>query len=328
MYSACSGKTKKGTSCTRKLKEGEKVCWQHREKEDTAHIVSGNIALFDNLDGDLWEEEYSTIMNKKYAKGTRHYSTHVECNLYKGEGTPPLFIVPRVRGGPSYKTIPLEGVTPDEVYYALISKGFPMQDLSSFTIGPIVGEGLCLVNAAFSCCIGIMHIEGGGQLDLKRKNFWRRARNPERKIEILNDNSILVNGKKHSIIKWLSSHEDLWLEQWDLWRKHVAMASTGSFHWCENTLAYRHHDKYLDFVTWKRECYIQPSYKLLPKTDAYKFLRKVWHGGKALGLVHPKGISEHPEQRITKEFITELYNSPTEMCCQPFVIAGLLLGAQ
>lgn len=81
-----------------------------------------------------------------------------------------IYFIPRERGGPSYKSVPLEGVINDDVQYCPISKGYPMQDVSSFTLGPIVGEGLCLVNSAFSKSICIMHIEGGGKVDLKRKN--------------------------------------------------------------------------------------------------------------------------------------------------------------
>ena len=57
------------------------------------------------------------------------------------------------------------------------------------------------------------------------------------------------------------------------------------------------------------------------------FLWIVWNQhSRPLGLVHPKAISGQTEFPITKEYIQELFNSKTEMCCQPFVIAGFLLG--
>ena len=55
-------------------------------------------------------------------------------------------------------------------------------------------------------------------------------------------------------------------------------------------------------------------------------LMEVWNKHRCpLGLVHPKAISDNPEVPITKECIRQLYDSPYEMCCQPFVIAGFLL---
>jgi len=87
------------------------------------------------------------------------------------DGIAPIYVVPRIKTRPSYLSIPLIGVDINSVQYCPISKGFPMQDVSSFTLGPIVGEGLCLVNAAFSKSICIAHIEGGGFPDLKSNSF-------------------------------------------------------------------------------------------------------------------------------------------------------------
>lgn len=76
---------------------------------------------------------------------------------------PPIYIIPRLRCV-SYKDISLEVVTIDEVVYCSISKGLPLNGVSSFWVGPFVGSdvGVCLVNMAFSKEIAICHIEGGG----------------------------------------------------------------------------------------------------------------------------------------------------------------------
>lgn len=45
-----------------------------------------------------------------------------------------------------------------------------MQGVSSFSLGPVVGEGLVVVNAAFSKVIYLQHLIGG-IVNYKRKNF-------------------------------------------------------------------------------------------------------------------------------------------------------------
>ena len=104
----------------------------------------------------------------------------------------------------------------------------------------------------------------------------------------------------------------------------------GDFHWADASpcIAYRYKNDYIDFVTWKKECYIRPSYELLPGTTVYQFLYKVWHDmRRPLGLVHPKAVSVGEVQpAITPEYIRDLFDSPFDMCCQPYVVAGRLLG--
>ena len=150
--------------------------------------------VFQTSDPAAWELVYQNTMDKKYAKGGRNFSRSVGGTPYEGEGSAPIFLIPRERGGPSYKSVPLEGASSDAVVYCLISKGFGMQDVSSFTLGPIVGEGLCLVNAAFSKAICLMHIVGGGVVDLKRKNYWRPKRVPDRVIKVIDDHHLMVDG--------------------------------------------------------------------------------------------------------------------------------------
>lgn len=91
---------------------------------------------------------------------------------------------------------------------------------------------------------------------------------------------------------------------------------------------YYHEKSFLNFVEWKKECYIRPSLKVMPSTPAYQFLVKVWAEEKhPLGLVHPMALNEGEIiQPITKKYLRELFNSETEMCCQPYVVAAGLLG--
>lgn len=286
--------------------------------------VVGNSSLVDIFDEDQWEKEYERIMDKKYAKGTRKF-TKISDGL--AEERPLIYLIPRERGGPSYKDVKLKGTTVDKVRFCPISKGFPMQDVSSFTLGPIVGEGLCLVNAAFSKIICVHHIEGCGSVDLNRKNFWKRARKPTRKVEIVDENCMLVDNVGVNIYQWLKENEDLWLEQWEVWRRNVAMSSIGGFHWGDGspTIAFRYKGEYIDFVEWKKKCYIGPSYELLPNTEVFTYLEDTLQKNIPLGLVHPKAKGGETILPMTKKYIKELFNSQ-EMCCQPYVIAGKLLG--
>jgi hypothetical protein len=341
MATICNANTKKGT-CSRTVKEANTRCWQHCNGSKTSvkrspnGVVSamaiGDTSLFDADvdDPNLWEEEYVRIMDNKYAKGTRKSTIVGKTfpNMDTYGDTPPIFVVPRERGGPSFKEIPLAGVENGDVVYCPISKGYPMQDISSFTLGPIVGDGLCLVNAAFSKGISVFHIEGGGVVDFKRKTFWRRAKKPFRKIRILTRDSISVDGVEFNSIEWLKENEALWMPKWILWSHSVAMASTGSFHWDgdEGCVAYWAKGDYLDFVSWKKRCYIAPALELLPSIKVYQTLEYIHAQGHPLGLVHPKGRSNGAEKAITLKQIKRMMESPTDMLCMPYVVAGALLG--
>lgn len=284
---------------------------------------------FDSDDPVMWEQLYQAVMDKKYAKGTRNFSLNIKGSV---KDTPHIYVIPRIRAGPSYLNMPLSADDNQDLQYCPISKGFPMQDVSSFTLGPIPGEGLCLVNAAFSKSIAVAHIEGGGKLNLKRKNFWQRSKKPTRNILIIDNESMMVNGVKCNIHTWLSENVQFWYPEWDTWRRAIALCSKGNFHWTDglgDTIAYHNNRsspiKYIDFVTWKKECYIKPSYRLLPDTGVFQFLQTLYNKNIPMGLVHPKGFDEEVITPITKEYITQLFNDPHIMCCQPYVIAGCLL---
>lgn len=208
-----------------------------------------------------------------------------------------------------------------------------MQDVSSFTLAPVIGEGICVVNAAFSCSITAAHIEGGGRLDLTRKNFWRRAPASKRKHVITFDSGyVIIDGVHHdqqSLVAWLRAHEGEWLSEWESWRSHVALCGTGSFHWTNGSdvIGYRHQGQYLDFVEWKRDAYIRPAQELIAKTSVYTFLRKVLDSNIALALVHPMGF-EGEVAPLAPEEIRKLYDDPEVMACMPYVVAGMLLGVK
>ena len=287
-------------------------------------------SLFHSLDANQWELAYKQVMNGKYAKGSRNYSKKMQGCEWTGSDQPPIYVIPRQRGGPSYKKHQLNGANCEDLHYALISKGFPMQDLSSFSLGPIVGEGLCLVNSAFSKCIAIEHIEGGGVVDLSFKHFWKRSSKPERSIELVNSQEMLVNGGLVNIKIWLAANHNLWFDQWDKWRKSVALCGLGDFHWIDDSdcIGYYYKGEFLDFVNWKIECYIRPSYHILSTNTSFDFLKQVIKNKRALGLVHPKGMEDEIIQPLTKEYLKELFDSKDVMCCQPYVIAGKLLGVE
>lgn len=289
--------------------------------------IIGDLNIFkeskDSKD-DEWEKMYQQIMNPKYKKNTRNFNRVIHG---KRTENPKIFLIPRIRGGPSYKEAKLEDCKNEDLQYCLISKGYPMQDVSSFTLGPIPEEGLCLVNAAFSKCISIMHIEGNGKLNLKRKNYWQKSRKPIRKIEIIDSEKMTVDQKEVNIKEWLEQNKDLWYDEWEKWRQHIALTNIGDFHWTNNNevVGYWYKNKYINFVEWKKECYIKPAYDLIPKTEVYKFLEALYKQGKiSLGLVHPKA-AEGLEKAITSEYISEMYNSKTIMCCMPYCVAGFLL---
>ncbi len=356
MMYTCSGTTKKGAPCKRKVKEENSNCYQHAaasteqevkidetkvDESKIGHVVTvsgkrtiADLSLFDSDDPVLWEKIYEETIEIKYSKHNpkRNFSREIHGS---SQDNPPIFLIPRVRAGPSYKQCDLFGSDPSDLQYCPISKGYPMQKVSSFTIGPIVGEGLCLVNAAFSKIICVMHIEGGGCIDFRRKCFWKPAKNPDRKIRVLDDSFIEVDGKEVDIHEWLRDNEDLWLEEWERWSKSIALTSRGDFHWdkCGKnespTIAYKAKQRYMRFQEWKIECYVRPSFELLPETDVFQFLYDVYHNKKVpLGLVHPMTRESGQLQPLTKEYLKELIESDSVMACQPYVVAAKLLGVK
>lgn len=286
-----------------------------------------DLSLFDTIDKNYWEEAYNKTIDKKYKKNTRNFNKKIKGKPQKNEAN--IYIVPRIRGGPSFKSFDLEGVNNEDVQYCPTSKGFPMQNVSSFTIGPIINEGLCLVNAAFSKQICTGHIEGRGKINLNRKNFWQRSKNPKYNIQIIDNKNICVNGEIFDKINWLKENENEWFPEWDRWRKSVALCSYGGFNWSSNmgdVLSYRKGNEYLNFVEWKKYCYIMPSYELLnSKNDAYNFLEDLKSKNINIALVHPMGHKHDKIKPITTEIIRNFYDSDDIMCCQPYVIAGKLL---
>ena len=288
----------------------------------SSNRVVGDLALLDSLDQHSWDKAYDEVMREKYHKNTRNFSAKITAERVDD---PQIYVVPRIRGGSSYKSIPLEG-EPHSVQYCAISKGYPMQAISSFSLGPILGEGLNVVNAAFSKCVSVGHLEGGGKVNLRRKTFWQRSRSPRYGIRYKDDRHMIVDNERVRTKEWMMEHHDEWFPEWDKWRRSVAMCSEGSFHWTDSpVVADYHQGKVIGFVKWKKECYIKPAYELLPETEEYQFLEEVREKGRHLGLVHPKGIEELPVRALTEEYIRELYDDPHDMSCMPYVIAGKLL---
>lgn len=280
-----------------------------------------------------WNELYDCIQEKKYHKSYRNFSKEIYGTKVK-KGEPPIYIVARERGGPSYKDVELEGSSADDIMFVPISKGFSMQGVSTFCAGPVVGEGLCVVNAAWKNTICIFHICGGGRVDLKSKNFWRRGK-AKYEIERVDANRIRVDGTVYDTEEWLEEHREEWHDMWNRWRSAIALCSRGYFHWnrigsvddpivafvCDVSKSW-----YVPFVEWKKRCYIRALYDLVLSTPEFEFLKKVWQEERiGIGLAHPMAKEKGALKPITREFIRKLFDSNT-MCCQPYVIAGLLLG--
>lgn len=296
-------------------------------KAASTHRFVADMSIFDSNNVEEWEKVYTDVLEKKYQKSHRNFTRKISGAPHSGKGEPPVYLIPRQRGGPSYKDVDLTGANVEDIMFMPISKGYPMQGVSSFTLGPIVGEGLCLVNAAFSKSICLFHLVGGGRVDLRSKNFWRSGK-PVREIEQLDEIHIEVDGETHVTHLWLEENEELWFEEWDKWRKHVALCSRGDFHWGNGEdITYRRGDEYLTFVDWKKECYMRPSYDLLPSTPEFKFLMKAWKDERrAIGLVHPMARSGDAEEPVTRKWLRELFDSEEDMSCQPYVVVGRLLG--
>ena len=310
-------------------------------------------SLFDSKDPAVWEEAYTTYMDPKYAKGKRGYKIKKPVRRF-GTSTmsldeqwdrivqhgPPVYLIPRERGGPSFKDVALfdhtdNPVSSDDVYFGLISKGFGMGDLSSFTVGPIVGEGLCLVNAAFSKAISVAHVEGGGRVNLKRKNFWQRARKPKYQITDVDvyRGSMMVDGVGVDSHDWLITHQDEWFPEWQKWHDSVALCGSGDFHWtsgCPTIAYYKDKDacedkgKFMNFLEWKCSTYLQYALAEIPKVKAFQDLKALHNEGIALGLVHPKARCAIVKP-LSREWLRTFLFDPEEMCCMPYIVAYLLL---
>ena len=296
-------------------------------------------SLFNTTDPQLWEAAYQDTINPKYKKGTRNCRIKPPTTKFHDA---PIYLVPRERGT-SYKDIPLfdsagKQVKPDDVFYAPVSKGYGMQDLSSFTVGPIVGEGLCLVNTAFSKAIGIMHVEGGGKWSDKRKNFWIRNKKPKYQIHRVTSDTMSVDSVVVNIHEWLDSHKDEWYPEWLKWHDSVALCGDGNFHWIDDweTLAYYHPSvprsitseyvpgSLLNFQQWKTQTYLKFSMDLMPSIPDFQRLQDLRQRGVVLGLVHPKAKSTSETPMNRDELQAFLYG-PHDMCCQPYIVAYMLL---
>jgi hypothetical protein len=287
--------------------------------------------IFASTNPQDWEDLYRQVLNKKYQKGIKNFSTKITGRPIPGNVEPPVFLVAWERGN-SYLDTPLQGIRNNkDVQFCQISKGFAMGDLSSFSLGPIVGEGLCIVNACWSKTITIAHIEGGGVVDLTKKNFWKRARRPLRSISFISENEISVNRVRHNTIEWLTANEHLWFNEFQYHADVISLCSDGDFHWNEglgDIVGYRQGKDYLSFVEWKKRCYIEPAYELIPKTDEFKFIKKVFDRGIPLGLVHPMSRSMDEVPPITRAELEKMFDSTDRFVEMPYVVAAVLLGVK
>lgn len=282
----------------------------------------------------IYQEKYEDV---KYKKNSKNFSTVIHG---KPVESPNIYVIPRQRGGPSYKDVELEFDDAEDIQFCPISKGYSMQDVSSFTLGPVIGHGLNVVNSAFSKCISIKHIDGSGNYNEKLKKYWKKTRKgPLRKIINLTNNTMNVDGVIVDKRKWLEKNKNLWFPDWKKWHDSIRMSAIGNFNWSDDseTLIYCNcidkpdQNIYIDFVTWKKTCYITPAYELFSRKDnkVINFLKLLYNKKKiSIGLVHPMGKLDQKEKAITPKYIRYLYDSPDIMTCMPYVVAGFLLNVE
>lgn len=293
----------------------------------------GDVSLLNNLDEETWEKAYKEIVNPKYQKGKRNFSRKFVSNVVIEQ--PPIYMVARERGGASYKDIEVKECRVEDIYFAPISKGYSMGDVSSFTLGPVVGKGFCIVNCAFSKVICLHHLQGGS-FDSSRKDFWKTLRKPVRNISMDETSEyLIIDGEKIEKHNWLHFNKHLWYPEWKKWSDAIALCSDGDFHWTDksetvaffDTIRNEKQERFLTFVEWKKECYIKPAYELIPKTSVYHYLTELRKKGCPIALVHPKAKEYGYIDPITKEELEMLFDSDI-MCCMPYVVAALLLGVK
>ena len=287
---------------------------------------------------DLYQEKYN---GDKYKKNTKNFSKIIHG---KPVEKPNIYIIPRKRGGPSYKDVKLEYDNAEDIQFCPISKGFSMQDVSSFTLGPVVNHGLNIINSAFSKCIAIKHIDGSGSYTEKNKKYWKKNRKgPIRNIINITDDKMNVDGTVVDKIEWLEKNKELWYENWKKWHDSIRLNANGIndtndindsndskvIIYC-NCIDNPNENIYMNFITWKKTCFIAPAYELFNKKDnkVIQFLKLLYCEKKiSIGLVYPITKMREKEKAITPELIKYLYNSHemTRMC---YVVAGYLLGIQ
>lgn len=294
-----------------------------------------NVNISDMTSEDYWENLYNEKYNgNKYRKNTKNFSKII---YGKSVDNPNIYIIPRQRAGPSYKDVNLEFDNPKDIQFCPVSKGYSMQDVSSFTLGPVINHGLNVVNSAFSKCIAIKHIDGSGHFTCNNKKYWKKNRKgPLRKIINISDDMMEVDGTLVNKIDWLEQNKNIWYDDWHKWHDSIRLDPNGNFNWCSdseviiycNCIDNPGTNLFMDFVTWKKTCYIAPAYKLFNRNDnrVINFLKLLYCDNKiSIGLVHPMGKLGDKEKAITHEFIRNLYDSPYEMTCMPYVVAGYLL---
>jgi hypothetical protein len=69
---------------------------------------------------EIWEQMYQYMFDPKYKKNTRNFSRTITGK--RMSTTPPIYLIPRERGGPSYKETRLIGLeSNDDVQFCPIS---------------------------------------------------------------------------------------------------------------------------------------------------------------------------------------------------------------
>jgi hypothetical protein len=208
-------------------------------EEEKPYEIHAPVTLLQDPSVENWNKAYDTHVLPKYHKNRFNFSKIIYGKPSKESELPPIYLIPRQQAGPSFKEVKLSYLPSDsKVQYCMISKGYSMQGVSSFSLGPVVKDCLVIVNGAFSKQVTIMHVEGGGKVNLARKCLWERSRkkkDKKYKIEVCEDKkSMIVNDQVVNIQQWLKEHKSEWFDEWNRWRIAVALCGKGDFHWNNN----------------------------------------------------------------------------------------------
>lgn len=256
-----------------------------------------------------WKQLYQQSQNPKYRIGGKNYSKAI---TGKAQDMPRIYIVPRIRTK-SYKNFSFhdengKSVDSEGFYYCEASKGFRFSDLSTYVAGPVSGHGINVLNAAWSCLIKTVHINGKFNSGLK--NGWSGG------------------NSGHRSVQWLRDNKDQWFDEWTKWSDFVRFSGDPSFHWLDSSdsLAWydRETDEIRDYQSWWGNTYAKWLSEYYQTSNTYKFVHDMHHLHKrTVVIVHPIVTAHEPGTPITTEYIATR-EAAGEMMNAPFVLAKSL----
>lgn len=277
-------------------------------------------------DEQIWKDTYNKVQADKYKPGYKKYSKDLK--KYSPQKSPEIYIVQRIRGGPSYKEQLNDIPNSEQFYYVEASKGYRFSDLSPYVAGPVIGKGINVLNTAFSGLISVQHIEGG-TVDLSKKYYW--SNDKKRDVELLENNMMLIDGILYNRYEWLESNTELWYDNWQEWNESIRLSGEPSFKWLStsDTVTWCLEDdsgnrKYYDYNEYMAETYGKYLNEYWDTSDTYHFVRKLLIEKRfTIVIVHPIVTWHDPEQPITIDYINDRIDEG-HMMNGPFVLAHKL----